>query len=112
MKAAVYGISAQGAETHKEFAEKNHFNYPLLVDADGKISKAYGMLTMLTPEQQAQMLVRGFDVQFMSKRGTFIIDPQGVIRYFVGQKDMNLQTHGADMAKVLANLQAGKPPTR
>ncbi len=58
---------------------------------------------MLTADQQAQMKARGFDVQFMSKRGTFIIDPDGVVRYI--DLKVSVKTHGADLAKKLAELQ-------
>lgn len=60
---------------------------------------------MLTPEQQAQMKASGFDVKFVSKRGTFIIDPAGDIRYI--DLKVSVKTHGADLAKKLAELQAG-----
>ena len=105
----VYGISAQGRESHRAFAEKNELNFPLLADPDGKITKAYGMLQHFTDEQREQAAQRGFDLPaFASRRGTFIIDPDGVIRHI--DLKVSVRTHGEDLLKVLATLQGEGAP--
>ena len=37
----VYGVSAQDAESHKAFAEKNGLPFPLVVDEGGKVAEAF-----------------------------------------------------------------------
>jgi thioredoxin-dependent peroxiredoxin len=39
----VLGVSLDDQEKHKQFTEKENLNFPLLVDKDGVISKAYGV---------------------------------------------------------------------
>lgn len=40
---AVYGVSVDDVESHKKFAEKQSFNFPLLADTAEKICAAYGV---------------------------------------------------------------------
>src|SRR5690606_1417633 len=39
---AVLGVSAQDAAAHRRFIAKYGLNFPLLVDADRRIARAYG----------------------------------------------------------------------
>jgi peroxiredoxin Q/BCP len=39
--AAVYGVNPFGAESHRRFAAKFSFPFPLLVDSGGRVAKAY-----------------------------------------------------------------------
>src|SRR5436305_464704 len=41
---AVFGVNPGSAGTHKKFAEKHGFKTPLLLDAGGKVSRAYDAL--------------------------------------------------------------------
>ena len=41
--AVVFGISMDDVESHRKFAEKFHLPFPLLADADGAVSNAYGV---------------------------------------------------------------------
>ena len=59
----VFGISADDVNSHADFCDSEGLKFPLLTDAKGKISKAYG----------SWMGIR-------SARHTFIIDPQGILR--------------------------------
>jgi len=63
--AEIYGVSIDGVEAQKKFHEKHSLNFDLIADSSGKVIKAYG----------TQMPVLGW-----SKRHTFIIDPELVIR--------------------------------
>jgi peroxiredoxin Q/BCP len=38
----ILGISFDGVDANRKFAEKYHFNFPLLCDTDKKIGLAYG----------------------------------------------------------------------
>ncbi|MFQ6004737.1 MAG: peroxiredoxin [Woeseia sp.] len=60
----ILGVSLDDEISHKAFAEKYDLPFPLLADADGTTSEAYGVKT------------RKFGMT-MAKRQTFIIDPNG-----------------------------------
>ena len=38
----ILGVSFDSQEDNKKFAEKNHFNFPLICDTDRAIGTAYG----------------------------------------------------------------------
>jgi peroxiredoxin Q/BCP len=40
--ATVWGISPQGAESHRRFRDKHGLSFPLLVDEDHRVADAYG----------------------------------------------------------------------
>lgn len=61
--AVVLGVSTDDVESHKQFAEKYHLNFPLLADTDKSASTQYGVLGN-----------GGY-----AKRVTFLIDGQGSI---------------------------------
>lgn len=53
----VYGVSADGVESHKAFTEKFNLNFPLLVDTDKKLAAMLGV----------------------SGRDSFLVDKAGVV---------------------------------
>ena len=68
--AAVLGVSADSAESHKKFKAKQGLNFPLLSDPDRKTIEAYGVW------QEKSLYGR----KFMGiVRSTFIIDENGRI---------------------------------
>lgn len=63
--AEVIGVSADSVAAQKAFHEKHHLNFPLFADADGKAVVEWGVkMPALT----------------MSKRWTFLVDPELVVR--------------------------------
>jgi peroxiredoxin Q/BCP len=65
----VFGISPQGAESHKRFAAKHGLNFPLLVDADTDVARAYGAYKDTGEEFEG--------IPLKIKRSTFVIDENG-----------------------------------
>lgn len=63
------GISPQGAESHKRFAAKHDLNFPLLVDADTQVARAYGAYKDTGDEFEG--------IPLRIKRSTFVIDENG-----------------------------------
>ena len=61
--AAVVGISADDGDSHASFCDSEGLAFPLLSDAGGSVSRAYG--SWISP---------------FSQRHTFLIDPQGTLR--------------------------------
>jgi peroxiredoxin Q/BCP len=64
----VWGVSVDSVASHKKFHDKYQLNFPLISDADRKISAAYDVLKSIV-------------VSSLDKRTTFLIDKDGVIRY-------------------------------
>ncbi|PSO51817.1 MAG: peroxiredoxin [Cyanobacteria bacterium QH_8_48_120] len=80
--AQILGVSADNVNSHAEFCDSEGLTFPLLADADGSVSKAYG----------SWLGVRAL-------RHTYLIDPEGVLREtFLGVKP------AIHSAEVLAHL--------
>jgi len=81
----VIGISADSIDSHAEFCDSEGLKFPLLADAEGQVSRAYG-----------SWLGR-------SVRHSFIIDPQGRLR----ERFVKVQPviHSSEVLARLADLQ-------
>lgn len=66
----VLGASPQGAASHSAFSSKYGLNFPLLVDEDMSLAKAYGT---------AGIFGRFENVPLMVQRSTFVINERGGI---------------------------------
>lgn len=84
---AYFMVSLDDAEKNQKFAESLDGNFPLLSDPEKVAAKAYDVL--------------GFGGLY-TKRWTFYIDPDGVVRYI--DKDVDTATAGQDIAKRLGEL--------
>ncbi|MFW6254627.1 MAG: peroxiredoxin [Chitinivibrionales bacterium] len=62
--AVVFGVNPGSAESHRQFAEKQNYQFPLLVDEKGKVAKEY----------------RAYGL-FFNKRTVYVIDKEGKIIY-------------------------------
>ncbi len=83
---AIVGISADSVDSHAEFCDSEGLQFPLLSDADGLVSKAYGSW-----------------LGFISLRHSFLIDPDGTLRErFV---DVRPATHSREVLARLDELQ-------
>ncbi|HEY3281311.1 MAG TPA: peroxiredoxin [Armatimonadota bacterium] len=89
----VFGISLDGIESHKSFAEQQKLNYPLLADPDKKVTQRYGVL---------------HESGNFAKRVTFIIDPKGVLRKI--DDGVKTGTHGKDLVAEVKELKEEKKP--
>jgi peroxiredoxin Q/BCP len=76
----ILGVSMDSLDMHKQFTEKDHLNFPLLLDEDGTICKAYGV-----PAEEGRY----------PHRWTFLIDKNGKIAK-VYQKVM-VREHSTDL---------------
>lgn len=75
--AAIVGVSTQGAGSHRAFTRKHRLNFPLLVDADGRIGRAYGVLG------GRGLLARLRAAAGLARRVTFVIDEEGRIAHVI-----------------------------
>jgi peroxiredoxin Q/BCP len=79
--AAILGVSAQDQESHQRFTEKYRLNFPLLVDTDQKVAKAYGA----AGSGLISGIARG--MLGMNQRITYVIDEQGRIAHVIDDPD-------------------------
>ena len=63
--AEVWGVSGDGASSHRRFADRHQLPYPLLVDNNNKLREAFGVARSL-------FVVPG--------RVTYVLDAEGVVR--------------------------------
>lgn len=89
--AEVYGISKNSVTEQKSFHKKHNLNFDLLADADGKVIEQYG----------SKIPVLG-----ISKRWTFLIDPELKIRWV--EKDVDPAVDAKRVADELKKLKAQK----
>ncbi len=85
--AQVIGVSADDVDSHAEFCDSEGLRFPLLADADGAVSRAYG--SWMKP---------------MSMRHTYLIDPDGTMQErFLGVRPA---IHSQEVIARLDELQA------
>jgi len=88
----ILGISLDDAKSHARFAEKYSLPFPLLADAEGDVTRAYGALWSMGPLRVA-------------KRYTFVIDPEGrIARIYRNVKPAN---HSRELQQDVKELQKG-----
>lgn len=90
----VLGCSVDSADEHKQFIAKNSLPFPLLVDSDKKIAKAYGA-------------ANGIPILGLDRRITYIIDENGKILKVYPRVDPS-----AHATQILSDLGVGNaaPP--
>ena len=71
-RAALFGVSTDSPETHKDFIELHSLPFPLVSDADKRIVRAYGV--WLEPEGGEE------SERYRTERTTFVIAPEGRIK--------------------------------
>jgi peroxiredoxin Q/BCP len=89
--ASVYGISMDTVEAQAAFHKNHSLNFDLLADANGKIAELYGSKM---PDRM------------MSRRWTFIIDPELKIKAI--EKDVDPAFDSERVAKEIEQLKAKK----
>jgi len=88
----VLGVSPDTAASHRKFINKYQLPFPLLVDEDKTIAKAYGVWV-----RKSFMGVKHMGVE----RNTFIISPSGKIKAILRKVKPNL--HVDQIREVLAS---------
>ena len=84
LRAEVLGVSVDNLTSHEKFKATYNLNFPLVADTDYSISKAFDAFN---EERQ------------MSKRMTFVIDKDGIIRHIFRKVDV--RAHAEEVAEAL-----------
>ena len=92
--AVVLGASTDSAHSHKAWFQRDmpEVKFPILADTSHKLSKAYEVL---------------IEESGIALRGTFIIDPEGVLKYQV-VSDLGVGRSVDETLRVLEALQTGE----
>jgi len=92
--AVIIGASTDSVHSHKAWFERDMKNvkYPVIADTSHKLSKDYGVL---------------IEDQGIALRGTFIINPDGIVKYVV-VSDLNVGRSVNETLRVLKALQTGE----
>jgi peroxiredoxin Q/BCP len=90
--ADVFGVSTDSVQALKDFHSKYHLTFTLLSDENGKITEAYGAKMPLIN---------------ISKRWTFIVDPEGLVRDI--NTDVDPAADAAFVAKRIQDLKKSHP---
>lgn len=92
LNAVVFGISTDSVHSHQAWLkELGELHYPLLSDMSHTVSREYGVL----------LEEKGLDL-----RGTFIVDPEGVLRYAL-YHDTGVGRSVKETLRILEALQTG-----
>ncbi|HHT9104555.1 MAG TPA: peroxiredoxin [Candidatus Wujingus californicus] len=93
LNAQVLGVSVDSVFSHKAWLkELGNLNYPLLSDMTKDVSRKYGVL---------------LEDKGISLRGTFIIDPEGKVKYQLVH-DLGVGRSVEEILRVLKALQTGE----
>jgi peroxiredoxin Q/BCP len=90
----VLGCSVDSAEAHKDFIRKNSLPFPLLLDPDKKIAKAYGA-------------ANGIPILGLDRRITYVIDENGKIVKVYPSVDPS--SHAIEILNDLGVANAARP---
>ena len=90
----VLGCSVDSADAHKDFIRKNGLPFPLLLDPDKKIAKAYGA-------------ANGIPILGLDRRITYVIDENGKIVKVYPSVDPS--THAIEILNDLGTANAAPP---
>ncbi len=93
--AKVFGVSFDSTNSHTNFKEKNSLNFTLLSDPDKKIAQMYEVVG------EKKMFGK---TTIGLKRSTFIIDPEGIIRW--ANRDVKVDGHVDEVISKLQELQS------
>jgi peroxiredoxin Q/BCP len=88
---AIFGVSRDSEESHREFRETHKLPFPLVADEDGSVAQAYGVPTTFR----------------MEKRVTFLIGADGkVVREW---NDVDPAIHSDELLSAIDAIQNPKP---
>lgn len=88
----VFGVSPQGAASHKRFADKYSLNFPLLIDEDLGVAGVYGAVAEKVGD------FKGIPLKI--KRSTFVIGTDGKIEQAI--YGVNVKGHVESLLEALA----------
>ena len=99
LSADVWGISPDGAASHRRFREKFDLPFTLLSDEDHAVATAWGAWTLKTNDGREFMGIQ---------RSSYLVDPDGRIAY--AWHKVKADGHPAEVLRRLEEARAGRAP--
>jgi peroxiredoxin Q/BCP len=93
LNAQIVGVSVDPVEKNAQFCTEEKLDFYMLSDFDGKISKLYG----------SAISIPGFGT--FSNRQTYLIDPQGYLRWVFTDVESRVPRHSAEVLEKLQEVQ-------
>eukprot|EP00557_Chaetoceros_sp_GSL56_P004412 CAMPEP_0176498942 /NCGR_PEP_ID=MMETSP0200_2-20121128/12629_1 /TAXON_ID=947934 /ORGANISM="Chaetoceros sp., Strain GSL56" /LENGTH=220 /DNA_ID=CAMNT_0017897261 /DNA_START=304 /DNA_END=966 /DNA_ORIENTATION=+ len=93
LNAQIVGVSVDPVEKNAQFCTEEKLDFYMLSDFDGKISKLYG----------SALSIPGFGT--FSNRQTYLIDPQGYLRWVFTDVESRVPRHSAEVLEKLQEVQ-------
>jgi peroxiredoxin Q/BCP len=90
----IVGVSVDPPEKNAQFCSSEGLDFYMLSDTGGKISKLYG----------SSLSIPGFGV--FSNRQTYIIDPEGSLRWVFTDVESRIPKHSTEVIEKLKELEA------
>lgn len=87
----VLGVSPQGVDSHRAFTDKYSLNFPLLIDEDMSVARAYDAVRAKPGDFEG--------IPLLIKRSTFVIDGSGAIEHAL--YGVNGRGHVSDLRELL-----------
>jgi len=92
--ARVLGVSRDSLKSHRNFCERQGFDFPLVSDHDSRLCDAFGVI------QPKKLYGREF---IGIERSSFLVDPEGVVR--AAWRKVKVPGHAADVLDTLKTEQ-------
>lgn len=86
------GVSVDSVEKNQKFCAEEQLDFYMLTDEKGIVSKAYG----------SSLSIPGFGT--FSNRQTYLIDPQGNLRWVFTDVESHVARHSAEVLEKLNQL--------
>ena len=94
MGTQIVGVSVDSVEKNAQFCKEEELGFFMLSDEGGKTSKKYG----------SALSIPGFGT--FSNRQTYIIDPDGNLRWVFTDVESHVARHSAEVLSKLKELQS------
>mmetsp|Transcript_48 Transcript_48/g.70 ORF Transcript_48/g.70 Transcript_48/m.70 type:complete len:221 (-) Transcript_48:103-765(-) len=94
LNAQVVGVSVDSVEKNAQFCSEEKLDFYMLSDKGGQVSKLYG----------SALSVPGFGT--FSNRQTYIIDPNGSLRWIFTDVESKIARHSSEVLEKLKELEA------
>lgn len=96
LNAQIVGVSVDPPEKNAQFCSSEGLDFYMLSDTGGRVSKLYG----------TALSIPGFGT--FSNRQTYIIDPEGKLRYVFTDVESRIPQHSNEVIEKLSELEQAK----
>jgi peroxiredoxin len=112
--ASLVAISPQIPDSARSMSERNGLEFPLLYDRGNMVAREYGLVYKL-PKKLARELGKtaslaeyyGNKSKELPVSMTYVVDPNGIIKYFFGEADYRMRAEPHELLDVIEQYRPG-----